>query len=89
MARDVDYTCHAFHAPYVCAKMVVPSPLKDDVVTDAKAAMALWSEGRSAESGFAISSEALAWLMSRPPQLSALARAARCSVPATCADIER
>ena len=34
-------------------------------------------------------SEALAWLMSRPPQLSALARAARCSVPATCADIER
>ena len=34
-------------------------------------------------------SEALAWLMSRPPQLSLLARAARCSVPVTCADIQR
>jgi hypothetical protein len=34
-------------------------------------------------------SEASAWLMSKPPQLSLLARAARCSVPVTCADIER
>jgi len=34
-------------------------------------------------------SEAIAWLMSRPPQLSVLARAARCSVPATGADVER
>ena len=34
-------------------------------------------------------SEASAWLMSKPPQLSLLARAARCSVPVTGADIER
>ena len=34
-------------------------------------------------------SEAIAWLMSRPPQLSVMARAARCSVPATGADVER
>ena len=34
-------------------------------------------------------SEAIAWLMSRPSQLSVLARAARCSVPATGADVER
>lgn len=34
-------------------------------------------------------SEASAWLMSKPPQLSLLAKAARCSVPVTGADIER
>lgn len=34
-------------------------------------------------------SDASAWLMSTPPQLSVLARAARCSVSDTCADIER
>ena len=34
-------------------------------------------------------SEASAWLMSKPLQLTLLAKAARCSVPVTGADIER
>jgi hypothetical protein len=34
-------------------------------------------------------SEAVSWLMTKPSQLSALAKAAKCSVPATDADVER
>ena len=33
MARDVDSTYHALHAPYVCAKMAVPSPTQGDLIT--------------------------------------------------------
>ena len=34
-------------------------------------------------------SDAISWLMTNPSQLSALAKAAKCSVPATDADVER
>ena len=62
MARDIDSAWHALHTPYVCSKMVVPSPIEDDIITYARAAMSLWAEGKSVESGFAMSCEALASL---------------------------
>ena len=71
------------HCPSACCIVIADKALRGRVMQLLNAVKLVPNAATCSER------EAISWLMTNPSQLSALAKAAKCSVPATDADVER
>ena len=71
------------HCPSACCIIIADRALRGRVMQLLNAVKLVPNAATCSER------EAVSWLMTNPSQLSSLAKAAKCSVPATDADVER
>ena len=89
LADDMARTRHLMwrtvplHCPSACCIVIADKALRGRVMQLLNAVKLVPNAATCSQS------DAVSWLMTNPSQLSALAKAAKCSVPATDADVER
>ena len=71
------------HCPSACCIVIADKALRGRVMQLLNAVKLVPNAATCSQS------DAVSWLMTNPSQLSALAKAANCSVPATDSDVER